>query len=201
MEKTYKSLVITEENSYLLEQLDNYLDLEELHCDGLNLENLNISMLENLQILDCSHNKLSELIVDNLPNLRYLDCSHNELSCLYLDNNVNLSYLDCSYNQVSKLNLRNLSLHTVNCAHNCLSKLYINDEVDELDCSYNNLQYVPILAHQLTSLKIDISNNPISAQLHKLIHFPKFMHIYDVSILLFLWSIAILTLFLKLVDA
>lgn len=150
-------------------------NLEELNCSYNRLTMLPKG-LTNLKVLDCSINNLTSLPVD-LMNLEDLDCAENYLTTLP-DNLINLEELDCSWNKLTSLPKGLINIECIYCYNNELTSLtslsktlsgslnhlfcrmnmitIISDDFAKnlisLDCSYNNLTYIPKCSTSLQSL-------------------------------------------------
>ena len=84
--------------------LSEYLELEELKCNGNQLTSLEVSKNTKLRRLLCSSNKLTDLNITSLPTgLTYLDISYNNLVTKNLadfSHLVNLERLDLENTQI-----------------------------------------------------------------------------------------------------
>ena len=175
MDYSIKSLTITSENIHLLEQLNDFHNLQELICTNLKLESLSLEkasklrklncngnqltrldliQVPDLQELQCRDNKLTQLDLTYLPNLQKIYCSNNQLQKLVLTHMPNLQELYCSYNQLQKIDLTRMpNLQELYCSYNQLQKLDLTQlpNLQELYCSVNQLKKLDIT--QLPNLK------------------------------------------------
>lgn len=87
-------------NNLLNELINLPKSLQVLNLQQNVLDNIDISLLSDLEELNISHNKLSEL--KNIPNkIRVLKCTHNKLEELDLSNLSNLRTLHISNNMIT----------------------------------------------------------------------------------------------------
>ena len=163
-----------------LPDLSRFKKLKTLYCQHNELTSLNSLIHHELIELNCSYNKLT-----SLPDLNVLtlDCRNNQLTSL--PPFINLIELFCSNNQLTSLPTFGLNnIEILNISNNkltYLSCLALNDKLRLLDCSHNELTYLPHFNDNLkniwcsnnqlnflpTSLLdkkifIDIHNNPIN---------------------------------------
>ncbi|CAH1183519.1 unnamed protein product [Phaedon cochleariae] len=152
--------------------LGNYGSLTQLDVSENNIENLDLSAVEQLQMLQCSrnslttvtlygkrltsiiagNNKLKNLTIIHLPSgLKHLDVSYNELEALpdWLSSCHELRSLFASNNALVTLPEHLFCqefpfLHTVQLA-------------------YNQLQYIPILQKKLPIQEMFLQNNSLSS--------------------------------------
>ncbi|ESU21185.1 hypothetical protein FEDK69T_25520 [Flavobacterium enshiense DK69] len=135
--------------------------LTNLNCRDNLISEFNISELSNLQILRCSGNLLTSLEVNNLSALLELHCSDNQLPSLEVNGLVNLQILHCNDNQLSELEVGNLSnLTELHCSDNLLTTLDLQNlfHLVELHCSDNQLE--TLFIKNGIAEELEIEDNP-----------------------------------------
>ena len=143
---------------YIVDALFNKCRLKELNLSHINLKNAN---LNELDLKTNNINKQFSLCLSHCTNLQVLDLSYTNLQDpdAELLGELNLVKFNVSGNSITT--------HAANAIAALLSK---NDELEELDVSYNNLQEFGI-RNVLNSLNIlnlsslNISNNYITGDL------------------------------------
>ena len=100
-----KTLDISDKKIANFNEINYFINLEELTCSNNQIESLDLSGLKNLKTLRCQNNKLSELLISNNSNLVTLICNKNNLETLDIRDNEKLEDLFCG-NQSSTLNLK-----------------------------------------------------------------------------------------------
>lgn len=168
-----------------INEINNFINLIELHCENNLLTTLNVSALSNLTILNCSanlltdlnlvglieiqnlncqFNRLSELNVSNITNLVNLNCSYNQINNLILSNLVNLEELLCNDNAITSINLSDLiGLTNLNCSNNLINLININEliNLEQLNCASNLLNSL-FIENLISITSINCSDNNIS---------------------------------------
>lgn len=130
--------------------IEDFTNLQVLHCDQNNLTTLDVSSNTNLFKLTCCYNQLNNLLLNN--NIRSLECYYNNLISLDLSSCYNLEVLKCSFNYLTEIDVsQNPYLLLLGCAHNHITNLDVSNNLYLylLSCS-NNL---------LTSLNVKNGNN------------------------------------------
>jgi len=104
--------------------LSQFSNLTELGCTSLELDNLDISVLPNLQVLNCGYNYLTTLDLSQHPNMVRLNCANNELTKLDVSNLKKLSTLYADQNKLATLDLsKNPLILYMRCGDNELTEL------------------------------------------------------------------------------
>ncbi len=187
---TYKFLFVGEwiGNGVIsnLSGIENFTNLKVLHCQQMELSNLdlsfnnqllaifcevnnilslNVSGLTSLQQLQCSQNQLSSLDVSGLTNLRILSCGNNQIPILNVSGLTNLRILSCGYNQISSLDVPLLTnLQQLECSNNHLTSLDVSllTNLQQLQCSNNHLTSLDVSL--LTNLQqLQCSHNQLTS--------------------------------------
>lgn len=142
-EQYITTLVIDNNNKFVINNLNIYIRLETLIIMFLQLDILDVSMLTSLKYLQCQGNRIKSLIIGELPNLTDIDCSHNEITTVNLTRCKKLVNIDCSFNKIYEIYLGKLTnLKTFIGTSNCLT------ELDMLECSNVetvNVEHNPII--------------------------------------------------------
>ena len=82
--------------------IEDFTNLQVLHCDQNNLTTLDVSSNTNLFKLTCCYNQLNNLLLNN--NIRSLECYYNNLISLDLSS-CNLEVLKCSFNYLTEIDV------------------------------------------------------------------------------------------------
>jgi len=165
---TVTSLYITYMGILDLTGIEDFLDLQILHCYTNQLTSLDVSNNTALTALHCLNNNLTSLDVSNNLALTELYCSYNNLISLDVSNNTALTYLNCYSNNLTSLDVsNNTALITLYCHYNQLTSLDVsnNTALTYLNCYSNNLtsldvsgatalDYLYCRVNQLTSLDV-----------------------------------------------
>jgi Leucine-rich repeat (LRR) protein len=129
--------------------------LTYLICARNQLASLNLTNCPNLEKVQCWQNKLTELELGKLEKLAILGCSKNQLTTLNLNNCQKLEDINCSNNQLTNLDVSSCSaLKKLTCNKNQLSELKLNSQLEEIDCSENNLTTLHSSGNQINSLDL-----------------------------------------------
>ncbi|MDR6763379.1 hypothetical protein J2Y38_003600 [Flavobacterium sp. 2755] len=164
--------------------IEYFSNLKNLNCSGYYSQNLDLTVLKNLEILDCSETyqmktlnisgltKLKYLNVahcinligldfSGVPNLEYLNCSRLALKTIDLSPLTNLTELECTLNGFSVLDLTGLiNLKKVNLLDGQLTNVILNglSKLEFLDCGSNAITSLNLTG--LTSLeKLSFESN------------------------------------------
>lgn len=160
---------------YHLSELVNYDDIRELNCSNNELTALPSELPRLLQILNCSNNKLTAL--PKLPStLRELNCSNNEIIELpelpllkeiiinKQETEIDLTeILDDTKEKLMKLiSNDDIDIVKIQSAFSNMKKSIVgkpqNRSLEKLDCSYNELEFLPELPNELKVLNCNNNN-------------------------------------------
>lgn len=162
------SLDVSNKNIANLTGIQDFEQLQVLHCQNNLLTSLNMTENTELEVLDCSSNELSGLPVSSNSKLKSLKCSHNKITEIKVSDNPNLETLSIDNNLITTLNVKsNAGLLALDCSHNQLVVLNVSDNwyLNYLDFSFNhidlislvnnsNLEYLSVSSNPLTTLNI-----------------------------------------------
>ena len=131
-------------------------NLNVLKCSYNKIINLD-NLPDGLTYCDCSHNKIKYF--NKLPNeLITLNCSFNKLFILEKIP-PNLTYLNIATNKICEINSLPLGLEHLYCSFNKLKTIKLSENLIKFDGSYNNLSLIEL--NDKLELLI-ISNNNLS---------------------------------------
>lgn len=144
----------------------NMPKLENLYCENLFLDNANqlqeidISALEELDDFNCGGNLIESLDVSQNTKLRLLSCYNCKLTALDVTHNPLLEDLTAEFNSIEEIDLsNNAALDNLDIAYN---------KIRTIDISNNPvLRGVGVLGNQLTSL--DVPRTPTSESDYNLV--------------------------------
>ena len=170
---TITSLQLAAKNIADLTGIEDFIALEELHCQYNQITTLDLSNNINLQTLYCYYNQLVNINLSANIALEYLDCSNNQLSTIDLSANIALEHLECYNNQFTAIDLSaNTALKNLFCSNNQLTTIDVsaNTALEYLACATNQLVTIDVSANtilrwlychhnQLTSLNVANGNN------------------------------------------
>jgi hypothetical protein len=147
-----------------LQGIEFFQNLRLLNCTSSNITNLDVSMLQNLEILYASLNgDLSNLNISNLSNLKILRLRDTNLSNIDLLGLHQLETLDVKQNNLSFLNLTGLdNLNFLDCSINQLISLDVsaNPLLNYLSCHSNQIVNLNIKNGSINGwIDLDFSNN------------------------------------------
>ncbi|EFA04777.2 Protein phosphatase PHLPP-like protein [Tribolium castaneum] len=152
--------------------LGNYGNLTELDVSENSIENLDLSAVEQLQILQCSRNSITHLTLHG-KNLTSIIAGNNRLRNLTLAHPpLNLRHLDVCYNELETLPdwLSGCSeLRSLFASNNLLTSLpdhlFCNEMpfLHTLQIAYNQLQYLPTIQRRLPIQELFLQNNSLSS--------------------------------------
>ena len=100
-------LFISSKNIRSLEGIEDFANLEILHCNNNQLSSLDVSNNEKLKILLCENNALTQLDVSANKMLEALNCYYNPITLLNVSGAENLVALACYGNELSNLDISN----------------------------------------------------------------------------------------------
>ncbi len=152
---------------YSLAGIGFFTNLVELHAQYHSISSLDVTMLNNLEVLDLWNNNLNSINVSTNIALEVFSCGYNNLADIDVSALSNLRYLNCDGNQLTDLNvLNNPHLQFLDAGENFLTGIVINH--------LQELQLVRLIDNQIASinlenigslgswgLQFDISKNPI----------------------------------------
>lgn len=151
--------------------LGNYGNLIELDVSENNIEHLDLSALEQLQIVQCSRNSLTQLIIYG-KQLTSLIAGNNKLKSLVVSYPpTNLRHIDVSYNDLDSLPEWLAGCSEVQCifaSNNNLQTLpehlFCNEMpyLHTLQLAYNQLQMLPTIQRKLPIQEMFLQNNSLS---------------------------------------
>ncbi|BDS13865.1 T9SS type A sorting domain-containing protein [Aureispira anguillae] len=131
-------------------QISGLNDLEMVHCSYNQLSSLDLMGNSRIREIICSSNQLNSLNVSGLSNLQLLSCSQNNLSSLDISTNTGLIQLYCGINPLQQIDISNNPLlERVECIHGQLTQLDISNNLDLkwLRCENNQLSFLDISNH------------------------------------------------------
>lgn len=135
---------------------NNFKNLTQLSCVGLNLTNLDVSNCQLLKVLRCGDNNLEILDVSNL-SLNYLSCRNNPLTTIIGLKTV--KHLNCSNTLIQELNLVYTSTKIIQCSNCKLTSLSLGKDLKQLYCCCNNLLELDLSAS--VCVKVFCTQNPL----------------------------------------
>jgi len=158
------SLDVSNKNIASLTGIQDFKQLQVLHCQNNVLTVLNIEENAELEVLDCSSNELSGVSVGSNVKLKSLKCSRNNITGIKVADNTELETLYIDHNMIMTLNLKsNGKLLALDCSQNQLSVLNVSDNwyLNYLDFSFNNIDLISLVNH--TNLEyLSVSSNPLT---------------------------------------
>ncbi|CAI2358502.1 Hypothetical protein MVR_LOCUS208 [uncultured virus] len=139
--------------------LADHHNIKELAITNNSLTSL--SNYPNATMIDCSHNQIKSINMP--PNLIKLLANHNKLTIL--PSSTSLQYADVSFNKITNVgnqlamttlfinnNYKNVTmgsmpnLKELDVSFNCIHNLELTSNLNILNCQFNNLTSVPLLA-------------------------------------------------------
>ncbi|KAI4464249.1 s-cell enriched with leucine-rich repeat-containing protein slra-related [Holotrichia oblita] len=151
--------------------LGNYGNLTELDVSENNIESLDLSAVEQLQVLQCSRNNLTHLILYG-KNLTSLIAGNNCITSLTVNHPpILLKHMDVSYNEMETLpdwlsgcqDLRSLFASNNN-IKTLPDHLFCNEMpyLHTVQLAYNQIQYLPAIQRKLPIQELFLQNNSLS---------------------------------------
>ncbi|XP_022900871.1 protein phosphatase PHLPP-like protein [Onthophagus taurus] len=151
--------------------LGNYGNLTELDLSENIIENLDLTAVEQLQILQCSRNNLTQLILFG-KHLTSLIAGNNSLINLSVKHPaLNLKHIDVSYNELEVLpdwlsncqDLRSLFASNNNIKF-LPEELFSNNMpfLHTIQLAYNQIQYLPLIQRKFAIQEFFLQNNSLS---------------------------------------
>src|SRR5690606_38660266 len=120
--------------------IENFTNLQTLHCEYNSLTSLDVSGLTSLERLYCQNNSLTSLDVSGLTSLKWLECENNSLTSLDVSGLTSLESLNCHNNSLTSLDVSGLAnLGYLFCYNNSLTSFDVSGltSLKLLHC-YNN---------------------------------------------------------------
>ncbi|KAJ3653311.1 hypothetical protein Zmor_012570 [Zophobas morio] len=162
--------------------LGNYGNLTELDVSENSIENLDLSAVEQLQVLQCSRNSITHLTLYG-RHLTSIIAGNNRLKHLILAHPPqSLKHLDVCYNELETLPEWLCGCSELRClfaSNNLLTTLpdhlFCNEMpfLHTLQIAYNQLQYLPTIQRRLPIQEMFLQNNSLAALPE---NFFKFVH-------------------------
>lgn len=118
--------------------------IKHLDCSRNQIAYLDLTGLDNLEVLCCSENKLDSIDLSVCQSLRHLNCRSNQLTSLDLTGLPLLETIDCSSNKLTTIDLRsNPKLESLSISENLLTRLdtLFLKHLAWLQCYSNSLDY------------------------------------------------------------
>ena len=142
--------------------IEEFTAINQLHCTGNNLTNINLSQNFSLTHLLCSNNNLTTLTLGNTTGLINFSCDFNNLNTLDVSQHTNLEHLSFGTNNLTSLDIsQNTMLNYLSCSGNNLNALDLsqNTVLVSLSCGSNNLTSLILGQNQaLTNVFCDQNN-------------------------------------------
>lgn len=135
-----------------LKGIEHFSKLQVLHCGGIGLKKLDVSLLMDLTSLYCMGNQLTSLSLLNNAYLQELNCSDNELTSMSFSTNIRLTKLHCYANSLTSLDVTQLNnLVDFRCDQNQIASLDLtqNIKLEKLNCSQNCLKVLDLSKNTL----------------------------------------------------
>lgn len=113
----------------IVDNLDLSLNprIRELYCRSNEINYINVSACDSLQILVCPGNNLTTLDISKNSILHYLNCNSNNLTAIDLSNNPKLNWLWCASNKLTALSVRNNpELQVLDCGNESMDVFWQN---------------------------------------------------------------------------
>src|SRR5690606_13384038 len=130
----------------------NNTNLIDLNVSDNQLSSLDVSQLQNLEVLWFIANDISNINISNNPALRYLSCYDNQLTNLDISQNPNLETLYVFDNQIDNIDFsQNTALTRLACNNNPLTTIDVSQNTNLKGINFSNT---------LIS-ELDLSNNPL----------------------------------------
>ncbi|MBR3737154.1 MAG: hypothetical protein IKN26_00300 [Eubacterium sp.] len=137
-----------------LKGIEYFESLRILRCSSIgHIESLDLSGLDELEILACNDLGLKSINLSNDLSLKTINICSNDFQSLDFSENKNLERIHCYENEeLTSVNINSLDkLQDFRCDNCALTTLDLstNTGLKELNCSYNELK------------ELDLSNNPL----------------------------------------
>ena len=155
-----------------LDGIEFFTALEELHCYGNDLIDIDLSSNTELKLLECDCNKFTSLDLNKNTKLKSLICYSNPLTELDISGCTELSTLVCRNTSLTEIDVsKNSSLGYLECSEcDNLEKIVFNKNMKHLSCAYckklTKLDLSGCTALEVLHCyggniaKLDISNSP-----------------------------------------
>ena len=155
-----------------LDGIEFFTALEELHCYGNDLTDIDLSSNTALRFLECEGNKFTSLDLNKNTKLKTLICYSNPLTELDISGCTELSTLVCRNTSLTEIDVsKNSSLGYLECSEcDNLEKIVFNKNMRHLSCAYckklTKLDLSGCTALEVLTCyggniaKLDISNTP-----------------------------------------
>ena len=148
--------------------IEHFRNLDTLCCQENYLEELDISLNQQLRVLKCSDNRLESLDLSQNLMIERLSAFKNNLTYLDISQNIELKSLHVNDNNLSELILSHLeNLIQLNCANNQLTELDLSalnqltafwayeNNLENLDLSFiSNLRLIHVSDNLLENLNV-----------------------------------------------
>jgi hypothetical protein len=131
--------------------IEEFINLQALHCQINQLTSLDVSKNVALRQLNCWANKITSIDLSSNKALRELNCHNNQLLELDLSSNTDLEVLLCDYNKLRSLNLANGNNNKIQSLNAYSNPNLTCIQVD--DVAYSNSNWVngtSVLPHEDT---------------------------------------------------
>jgi hypothetical protein len=123
--------------------LEYFINVSELNIRINDIEEMDLSSMENLKFLDCSWNNLTAISVRDLSALEVLYCHYNEIRELDISYMESLVVCYAHKNSISNLKFHNCpSLEVLHCKNNLITKVVTKNVpmLKDLRFSFNPLE-------------------------------------------------------------
>lgn len=148
-----------------MDGIQDFVNLEKLHCVVNNITTMDLSSNIKLKHLHCGGNLISSIDLSENLDLVWLDVSNNHFTSIDFSENINLEYLNTATN-ISNTSLNvsgNILLTQLNCSNNELSLLDVSNNylLEVLNCRSNSLEKLVLKNGSVftTLSNLDFSNN------------------------------------------
>ena len=151
--------------------IQDFTALTHLNAGDNSLSSININTNTHLTVLQLYNNSLTSIDVSALTSLEEIYVNNNSLTALDVTASTNMKKIYCYNNQITGNNLKffyeTISLTHLLCQNNQITNLELANtyvvgywEIDNLDCSNNQITEIDLSAYQFTSL--NCSNNNLT---------------------------------------
>ncbi|KAL1496936.1 hypothetical protein ABEB36_007984 [Hypothenemus hampei] len=170
--------------------LGNYTCLTHLDVSENNIEILDLSSVEQLEVLQCSRNSLTQLTLFG-KNLKSVIAGNNRLKFFTTSHPpLRLTHLDISYNELQALpdwlpgcqEIRSIFASNNSITH-MPSSFFCNDMpfLQTVQLAYNQLQYLPKIQRCLPIQELFLQNNTLSSLPENFFKFLRSLRVLNVS--------------------
>lgn len=146
--------------------IENFINLDTLHCGGHKFKTLDLSKMKELKHLYLDYGELTNLDISNNKKLQWLIASRNKINSIDFSQNPELTLVDIRTNKINTINItNNINLTRFNISQNNITSIDFskNLKLQSLALSENPITSVINVSNHIELRTLSLSNLSLSS--------------------------------------